>query len=196
MVGGARFRYSVRDGAGSRFVRVDPAAGTREPAFDHDRPAATSGRHVDPGALPLAAFERPTTPWSPHASAAFDAYRRCRPDTYTCESAAFPTPGNPLEVPSPDGATAVSGPVGRRGPPRRLGPRLRRSSPANRTTRCTRTTRCGWPTPHRRRHKLLVVPDAEHTFIDCLGCVRGHCPDFLVRALTGTQPSGHRPAPW
>ena len=38
--GGARFWYAVSNGAGRRFVLVDPAAGTREPAFDHARLAA------------------------------------------------------------------------------------------------------------------------------------------------------------
>jgi hypothetical protein len=33
--GGARFWYAVSNGVGRRFVLVDPAAGTREPAFDH-----------------------------------------------------------------------------------------------------------------------------------------------------------------
>ena len=38
--GGTRFWYAVAGGAGRRFVLVDPAAGTREPAFDHARLAA------------------------------------------------------------------------------------------------------------------------------------------------------------
>ena len=50
--GGARFWYAVSNGAGRRFVLVDPAAGTREPAFDHARLAAAlaaaSGQQVDP----------------------------------------------------------------------------------------------------------------------------------------------------
>ena len=37
---GARFWYAVSNGDGRRFVLVDPAAGTREPAFDHARLAA------------------------------------------------------------------------------------------------------------------------------------------------------------
>ncbi len=43
--------------------------------------------------------------------------------------------------------------------------------------------------------ELLVVPGAEHTFIDCLAYVRGRCWDFLVRELTGTRPPAYRPAP-
>ena len=59
--GGARFWYAVSTGAGRRFVLVDPAAGTREPAFDHARLAAAlaaaSGQQVDPEALPFRAIE-------------------------------------------------------------------------------------------------------------------------------------------
>uniref|UniRef100_A0AAU2JNM4 S9 family peptidase n=1 Tax=Streptomyces sp. NBC_00049 TaxID=2903617 RepID=A0AAU2JNM4_9ACTN len=107
--GGARFWYAVSHGTGRRFVLVDPAAGTREPAFDHGllaaALAAASGQRVDPEALPFAAIE-------PVGNAvefgAFGAYWRCRLDTYTCERAEFTPPGSPLEVPSPDGKAAVS----------------------------------------------------------------------------------------
>jgi len=43
--------------------------------------------------------------------------------------------------------------------------------------------------------ELLLVPGAEHTFIDCLAYVRKRCWDFLVRELMGTQPPAYRPAP-
>jgi acetyl esterase/lipase len=43
--------------------------------------------------------------------------------------------------------------------------------------------------------ELLIVPGAEHTFIDCLPYVRKRCWDFLVRELMGTQPPAYRPAP-
>ena len=43
--------------------------------------------------------------------------------------------------------------------------------------------------------ELLIVPGAEHTFIDCLAYVRKRCWDFLVRELMGTQPPAYRPAP-
>jgi dipeptidyl aminopeptidase/acylaminoacyl peptidase len=42
---------------------------------------------------------------------------------------------------------------------------------------------------------LLIVPGAEHTFIDCLAYVRKRGWDFLVRELLGTRPPGYRPAP-
>lgn len=107
--GGARFQYAVNTGAGKRFVLVDPAAGTREPAFDHARLAAAltaaSGHPVDPDALPFTAVQ-------PVGNTvrfdAFGGYWRCRLDDYTCERAEFTPPGNPLEVPSPDGEVAVS----------------------------------------------------------------------------------------
>jgi hypothetical protein len=41
--------------------------------------------------------------------------------------------------------------------------------------------------------KLLLVPGAEHTFIDCLQYVRTCGWDFLVRELMGTQPPAYRP---
>jgi len=43
--------------------------------------------------------------------------------------------------------------------------------------------------------ELLIVPGAEHTFIDCLAYVRKRCWDFLVRELMGTQPPAYRPTP-
>lgn len=43
--------------------------------------------------------------------------------------------------------------------------------------------------------ELLLVPGAEHTFLDCLAYVRTRCWDFLVRELLGSQPPAYRPAP-
>ncbi|WP_314241766.1 S9 family peptidase [Streptomyces kutzneri] len=106
--GGARFWYAVSNGVGKRFVLVDPAAGTREPAFDHAglaaALAAASGQQVDPEALPFTAVE---PVGNAVEFAAFGAYWRCRLDDYTCERAEFTPPGNPLEVLSPDKKTAV-----------------------------------------------------------------------------------------
>ncbi|MFJ3928211.1 DPP IV N-terminal domain-containing protein [Streptomyces sp. NPDC090022] len=106
--GGARFWYAVSNGAGKRFVLVDPAAGTREPAFDHPRLAAAlsvaSGQQADPEFPPVTAIGLTgnTVEFD-----AFGAYWRCHLDDYTCERAEFVPPGNPLEVPSPDRRTAV-----------------------------------------------------------------------------------------
>ncbi|MBB5121176.1 peptidase S9 [Streptomyces eurocidicus] len=107
--GGARFRYAVSNGAGRRFVLVDPAAGTREPAFDHARLAASlavaSGQRVEPDALPFISFETAENAVEFHA---FGEYWRCRLDDYACERAEFTPPGDPLAVPSPDRTVAVS----------------------------------------------------------------------------------------
>lgn len=106
--GGARFWYSVSNGTGRRFVLVDPAAGTREPAFDHARLAATladaTGQQVDPEALPFLGID---LTGNAVEFFAFGAYWRCRFDDYTCGPADFSPPGSPLEVTSPDGKVAV-----------------------------------------------------------------------------------------
>ncbi|UJW35741.1 S9 family peptidase [Saccharothrix sp. AJ9571] len=107
--GGTRFWYAVNTGGGKRFVLADPAAGTREPAFDHDRLAAAlttvTGQQVDPEALPFTAI-------NPAGNTvefdAFGEYWRCRLDDYSLERAEFTPPGNPLEVASPDQKFAVS----------------------------------------------------------------------------------------
>lgn len=107
--GGARFWYGVSNGAGTRFVLVDPAAGAREPAFDHERLAAAltavSGHQVAAAALPFTTIELAEDAVQ---FIAFDAYWRCRLDDYVCEPAEFTPPGNPLDVPSPDQKVAVS----------------------------------------------------------------------------------------
>ncbi|MFF0274827.1 DPP IV N-terminal domain-containing protein [Streptomyces sp. NPDC004330] len=107
--GGARFWYAVADGAGKRFVLVDPAAGSRRPAFDHARLAASlaaaAGQPVDPEALPFPGIELSD---GEVRFAAFGAYWRCDLDAYACGPAEFTAPGNPLDVISPDGRSAVS----------------------------------------------------------------------------------------
>jgi dipeptidyl aminopeptidase/acylaminoacyl peptidase len=107
--GGARFWYGVSTGAGMRFVLVDPAAGVREPAFDHAGLAAAlstaAGQPVDADALPFAAIELADDAVQ---FVAFGGYWRYDFDAHTCEPAEFTAPGNPLDVPSPDGKLAVS----------------------------------------------------------------------------------------
>jgi dipeptidyl aminopeptidase/acylaminoacyl peptidase len=107
--GGTRFWYGMSGGAGMRFVLVEPATGTREPAFDHARLAAAlataSGQPVSAEAMPFATIELAD---GAVEFAAFGEYWRCRLDDYACEPAELTTPGNPLEVLSPDGAVAVS----------------------------------------------------------------------------------------
>jgi len=107
--GGDRFWYAVSNGAGKRFVLVDPAAGTREPAFDHGRLAAAltaaTGQQVDPEGLPFMGI---VLGGNAVEFDAFGEYWRCDLDSYACERAEFTPPGNPLEVPSPDHKVAVS----------------------------------------------------------------------------------------
>lgn len=107
--GGARFWYAVSNDVGRRFVLVDPAAGTRAPAFDHAELAAAltaaSGQQVDPWALPFSAIE---LAGNAVEFVAFGEYWRCSLDGYACERAEFTPPGSPLEVPSPDKKAAVS----------------------------------------------------------------------------------------
>jgi dipeptidyl aminopeptidase/acylaminoacyl peptidase len=59
---GGRFWYRVSAGGGGRFILVDPARRTREPAFDHGRLAqalaAATGRTVDSTNLPFQTFAR------------------------------------------------------------------------------------------------------------------------------------------
>jgi dipeptidyl-peptidase 4 len=106
--GGPRFWYTVKTGEGKRFVIADPAAGTREAAFDHDRLAkalaAASGYEVDAAALPF--FAIAPTPGAVEFDA-FGEHWRCGLDTYECQRAEGTPPGSPLEIPSPDGKYAV-----------------------------------------------------------------------------------------
>jgi dipeptidyl-peptidase 4 len=78
--GGARFWYGVSNGAGMRFVLVEPAAGIREPAFDHARLAAAlaaaSGQQVAAEALPFTAIELAEHAVEFGAFGAFGAYWR------------------------------------------------------------------------------------------------------------------------
>lgn len=43
--------------------------------------------------------------------------------------------------------------------------------------------------------EMLIVPGAEHMFLDCISYVRTRCWDFLVRELMGVEPPAYRPAP-
>ncbi|MFI6502921.1 DPP IV N-terminal domain-containing protein [Nonomuraea typhae] len=103
---GARFWYTVDTRDGKRFILVDPAAGSREPAFDHHRLAAAlaaaTGQEVNPAALPFSGIELSTDAVEFFA---FGSFWRCRLDTYTCAPAPRDTAYGAgfLEVPSPDG---------------------------------------------------------------------------------------------
>ncbi|WP_033338706.1 S9 family peptidase [Catenuloplanes japonicus] len=107
--GGSRFWYGVHTGTGKRFMLADPAAGTRSPAFDHDRLAvalaAAAGAPVDAAALP---FRSIVVAGNAIEFDAFGERWRCHLGEYTCARIEAPPVGNPLAVPSPDGKTAVS----------------------------------------------------------------------------------------
>ncbi|MFJ4655666.1 DPP IV N-terminal domain-containing protein [Nocardia sp. NPDC088792] len=107
IVGEERFWYRSRTADGIRYVLVDPAAGRREVAFDHEWLAAVlgaaSGEKLDPALLPLSALA------FPGGAVEFDALGtrwRCTLDTGECERLAA-RPRSPLEVPSPDGTSLV-----------------------------------------------------------------------------------------
>ncbi|HEY6707584.1 MAG TPA: hypothetical protein VJB61_08320 [Actinomycetota bacterium] len=152
--GGGRFWYAVSNGVGRRFVLVDPAAGTREPAFDHARlaaaVAAASGQQVDPEALPFMAIELAGN------ALEFDAFGehwRCRLDSYACERAELTPPGNPLEAPSPDRKVAVS----QRGTGALAGRRPRVGADHRRRARLPVRLR---PGQHEQRHPAAQVRPA------------------------------------
>ncbi|MEO3803135.1 DPP IV N-terminal domain-containing protein [Nonomuraea sp. B1E8] len=101
---GARFWYR----SDKRFVLVDPAAGTRVPAFDHERLAAAlakaSGQDVDAAALPFTAI---------HVTGryveftAFGTYWRCALDVYVVEKSEPRPAAAFVEAASPDQRHAV-----------------------------------------------------------------------------------------
>jgi dipeptidyl-peptidase 4 len=107
---GERFWYRTRIADGYEFIIVDPAAGTRQRAFDHERLALAlreaTGMDYDPLDLPLQAL-RPT---EDGRGLGFELDRRrweCDVIEYRC-----PRPASPVErienaVLSPDGARAV-----------------------------------------------------------------------------------------
>ena len=102
---GSRFWYRVDTARGAEFVSVDPAAGSRRQAFDHERLAvslaAASGTDVEPYDLPFT-----TIKISDDAIAfdAFDARWTCRLADYSCIPDTSHQPRSPLEKVSPDGA--------------------------------------------------------------------------------------------
>lgn len=106
--GGARFWY-YREGADSdQFQLVDPAAGTRAPAFDHRRLAealaGASEQHVDHTALPFRSIE------FARGAVEFDAFGArwcCSLSNYACIKLEGHQRPNPMEVRSPDGKSSV-----------------------------------------------------------------------------------------
>jgi dipeptidyl-peptidase 4 len=107
---GDRFWYRVRTAAGHEFVLVDPARGTRELAFDHERMAraltAATGTEYSPWSLPL---ER-LAPVQDGRRLGFELERRrwdCDVIEYRCERPATELERLTNSVLSPGGAYAA-----------------------------------------------------------------------------------------
>jgi dienelactone hydrolase len=107
--GGGRFWYRQDGPEGHRFFLVDPAAKTRQPAFDHDRLARAlaeaSGTSVSAAALPFRAIELEDGSIELDA---VGAHWRCSLESYACVKVADHRPINPLAVRSPDEKWAVT----------------------------------------------------------------------------------------
>jgi dipeptidyl-peptidase 4 len=107
---GDRFWYRNTIAEGHEFVLVDPARGTRERAFDHERLARAlteaTGTEQDPFALPL----RVLRPLDDGRGLGFELDRRrweCDVVEYRCERPATPIEQVANAVLSPDGRLAV-----------------------------------------------------------------------------------------
>lgn len=104
---GDRFWYRRTAPGGSEFILVDPAAGTRARAFDHERLAAAlseaTGDAVDAANLPFRTFEFGPGEASLTVQAG-GARLRCGLEDYRCEEAPPPSPAPaPDAIVSPDG---------------------------------------------------------------------------------------------
>src|SRR5580704_14717167 len=105
---GSRFWYRGEGPEGHRFEVVDPAKGTRRPAFDHDRLAkslrSAGNTVVDAAALPIGAlrFAENVVEFD-----ALNARWRCSLNSYACEKIEAYVRTSPLEVKSPNGKWCV-----------------------------------------------------------------------------------------
>lgn len=110
-----RFWYQVTTAAGSEFVLVDPAKGTRTPAFDHAKLAAAlstaANAKYDAQHLPFAEFEFTADAEAISFTAAGHRWRcdlqgnKCAADTAPAtggQRGRQRGPGAPLDIPSPD----------------------------------------------------------------------------------------------
>ena len=107
---GDRFWYRKTLPGGAEFILVDPAAGTRERAFDHGRLAAAladaTGEAAEPLALPFRNFEL-SADGGTLTSRVGESRLRCDLSAYRCVPAApAPEPG-PNAIVSPDGRKAA-----------------------------------------------------------------------------------------
>ncbi|MCY3678695.1 MAG: DPP IV N-terminal domain-containing protein [Gemmatimonadetes bacterium] len=121
---GDRFWYRNTISGGTEFILVDPAAGTRARAFDHERLAAAigaaTGSQVGPLELPFRTFELTesgdaltarvggsATQADGRSPRTGDTHLRCDLRAYTC-SPTDPAPDpDPNAIPSPDGTKAA-----------------------------------------------------------------------------------------
>lgn len=105
-----RFWYRNSMSAGTEFVRVDPAAGTRDPAFDHVRAAAALGVVADTTFEPYHLPESVVLTAEDVLTAEFGGARwRCDLGAHTCARLSGPRPRDedPNAVVSPDGTKAA-----------------------------------------------------------------------------------------
>lgn len=104
-----RFWYRVTTRAGSEFVLVDPAAGTREPAFDHERLAVAlstaTGQTYEAANLPFTGIEYAYDGGTVFVAAADRAWA-CDTSSYRCSLDRRPADAaaSRVEIPSPDGS--------------------------------------------------------------------------------------------
>lgn len=102
---GARFTFRTGRKDGPTFLVVDPANGSREAAFDHERLAAalaeTSGNAVASDELPFARIELDDEKVS---FSAFDRHYECRLADYPVSEVDAPADPDPMESHSPDGS--------------------------------------------------------------------------------------------
>ena len=107
---GDRFWYRNTTSGGTEFILVDPAAGSRARAFDHDRLAAALGAATDttvaPLELPFRTFE-PSPSGDALTARVGDVRISCDLRAYTCSPTAPGPEPDPAAIPSPDGATAA-----------------------------------------------------------------------------------------
>jgi len=105
-----RFWYLDQHAGVKTFLRVDPARGTQEPAFDHVRLAAglsaAAGKSYSASALPFSSFEYPAD----ERQIAFmlgDTAWSCELATYSCAARGGQVGTKSGEVLSPDGRSAI-----------------------------------------------------------------------------------------
>jgi dipeptidyl-peptidase 4 len=108
--GSESFYYATSTPDGVEHVLVDPVAGTRRPAFDHDRLAAALADMVEGGPVERASLRLSAIEFEGDAVVVveLDGCRwRCSLQDYVCTPAGSPAPVAPGECRSPDGRWTV-----------------------------------------------------------------------------------------